>query len=156
MIFELYSFFHTTALKLFTSKVSFLLRESRFQFTLIISLSRWTRANFFVAYHCVKSVCIRSFPGPYFPVFGLNIKRLKSLRKKSPYSELFWSTFFSDFPAFGLNTERYGLYLRIQSECGKIREKCGPDNSEYGRFLRRGISPYSVLMRENTEQRNCE
>ena len=25
------------------------------------------------------------------------------------------------FPAFGLNTERYGLSLRIQSECGKMR-----------------------------------
>ena len=39
--------------------------------------------------HCVKSVCIRSFPGPYFP-------------------------------AFGLNTERYGVSLRIYPECGKI------------------------------------
>ena len=44
--------------------------------------------------------------------------------KKNSYSELFWSLFFPDFPAFGLNTERYGLSLRIQSECGKIREKC--------------------------------
>ena len=26
----------------------------------------------------------------------------------------------SYFPAFGLNTERYGVYFRIQSECGKI------------------------------------
>ena len=25
------------------------------------------------------------------------------------------------FPAFGLNTQRYGVSLRIQSECGKIR-----------------------------------
>ena len=25
------------------------------------------------------------------------------------------------FPAFGLNTDRYGVSLRIQSECGKIR-----------------------------------
>ena len=34
-----------------------------------------------------------------------------SLRKKSPYSALFQSAFF----------------LRIQSECGKMREKCGPE-----------------------------
>ena len=40
--------------------------------------------------HCVKSVRIRSFSGPYFP-------------------------------AFGLNRERYGISLRIQTECGKIR-----------------------------------
>ena len=25
------------------------------------------------------------------------------------------------FPAFGLNTERYGVPLRIKSKCGKIR-----------------------------------
>ena len=50
-----------------------------------------------------------------------------SLRKKWPYSELFWSAFFPYFPAFGLNTERYGVSLRIQSECKKMREKCGPE-----------------------------
>ena len=27
------------------------------------------------------------------------------------------------FTAFGLNTERYGVSLRIQSECGKIRNR---------------------------------
>ena len=26
-------------------------------------------------YHCLKSVCIRSYSGPYFPAFGLNIER---------------------------------------------------------------------------------
>ena len=30
-----------------------------------------------------------------------------SLRKKCPYSELFWT----HFPAFGLNTERYGVEM---------------------------------------------
>ena len=39
-----------------------------------------------------------------------------SLRKKCPYSEFFGP----HFPAFGLNTERYSVSLRIQSECGKI------------------------------------
>ena len=29
----------------------------------------------------------------------------------------------SYFPAFGLNTERYGVSLRIQSECRKMRTK---------------------------------
>ena len=37
---------------------------------------------------------------------------VKSLRIRS-FSCLY-------FPAFGLNTERYGVSLRIQSECGKI------------------------------------
>ena len=37
------------------------------------------------------------------------------------------------FPAFGLNTERYKVPLRIQSECGKIRTR---KNSVYGHFSR--------------------
>ena len=43
-----------------------------------------------------------------------------SLRKKCHYSDLFWSAFSPNFRAFGLNTKRYGLSLRIQSECGKV------------------------------------
>ena len=43
--------------------------------------------------------------------------------KKCLYSELFWST----FSAFGLNTDRYGVSLRIQSECGKMRTKITPN-----------------------------
>ena len=31
------------------------------------------------------------------------------------------------FSAFGLNTERYGVSLRIQSECGKIRTRITPN-----------------------------
>ena len=42
--------------------------------------------------HCVKSVRIRSYSGPYFL-------------------------------AFGLYTERHGVSLHIQSECGKIRTR---------------------------------
>ena len=34
-----------------------------------------------------------------------------------------WSCSSPYFPAFGLNTERYGVSLRIQSECGKIRTR---------------------------------
>ena len=57
--------------------------------------------------HRVKGVCIRSYFGPHFP----------------PH-----------FPAFGLNTERYGVSLRIQSECGK--KNADQKNLEYGHFLR--------------------
>ena len=46
--------------------------------------------------HCVKSVRIRSFSGPYFPTIGTN-------------------------------TERYGLLLRIQSECGELRTRKTPN-----------------------------
>ena len=46
--------------------------------------------------HCVKSVHIRNYSGPYIP-------------------------------AFGLNMERYGVSLHIQSECGKIRTRITPN-----------------------------
>ena len=32
----------------------------------------------------------------------------------------------SHFPAFGLNTERYGVSLRIQSECVKMQTRITP------------------------------
>ena len=35
------------------------------------------------------------------------------------------------FPAFGLNTERYGVSLRIQSECGKMRTKITPNTDTF-------------------------
>ena len=65
-------------------------------------------------------------------------KRLPpTLREICLYSKLFWSGPY--LPAFGLIAERYSVSLRIQSECGKIL-----------------ISPYSVRMRENTDQNNSE
>ena len=57
-----------------------------------------------------------------------------SQRKKSPYSELFWSAFLTDFPAFGLNTERY--YLSVFSpNAEKSVKNADQNNSEYGLFL---------------------
>ena len=35
------------------------------------------------------------------------------------------------FPAFGLNTERYSVSLRIQSECGKIRTRITPNRDTF-------------------------
>ena len=35
------------------------------------------------------------------------------------------------FPAFGLNTERYGVSLRIQSKCGKIRTRITPNTDTF-------------------------
>ena len=31
------------------------------------------------------------------------------------------------FPAFGLNTERYGVSFRIQTKCGKVRSRITPN-----------------------------
>ena len=35
------------------------------------------------------------------------------------------------FPAFGLNTERYGVSLRTQSECGKMRTRITPKTDTF-------------------------
>ena len=35
------------------------------------------------------------------------------------------------FSAFGLNTERYSLSLRIQSECGKMRTRITPNTDTF-------------------------
>ena len=40
-------------------------------------------------FHCLKSVGIRSYSGPYFPAFGLDMERYGvSLRTQSEYSKI--------------------------------------------------------------------
>ena len=96
---------------------------------LIISLSDYIKISFGILSKLGVSLVLRDLIIPL------------KLRKKFPYSELFWSAFFPDFPAFGLNTEKYGVILvRIFSEFFCIR-------TEYGEIL--NISPYSVRIREN-------
>ena len=63
-----------------------------------------------------------------------------SLRQNCPYLEFFWS----DFLSFGLNTKRYEVYLRIQSEYGKIRTRKTPNTDTL----------YAVAYIENYEQFN--
>ena len=41
----------------------------------LLKSSNKHRAQFQPPYHCVKSVCIWSFSGPYFPALGLNTGR---------------------------------------------------------------------------------
>ena len=50
--------------------------------------------------HCVKSVRIQSYSGPYFP-------------------------------AFGLNTKRYSVSIRIQIECGEIQTRITPNKDSF-------------------------
>ena len=35
------------------------------------------------------------------------------------------------FPTFGLNTERYEVSLRIQSECGKMWDRINPNTNTF-------------------------
>ena len=57
--------------------------------------------------HCLRSVRIRSFSGPYFPAFGLNTKSYFILRSCSSVS------------------------LSIQYECRKIRTRKSPDTDTF-------------------------
>ena len=51
-------------------------------------------------------------------------------RKKSLYSELFWSPFFLDFPAFGLNTERYCVLINWENP-GKMWTRITPNTVSF-------------------------
>ena len=51
------------------------------------------------------------------------------------------------FPEFGLNTERHGVSLRIQSECGKIRTR---KNSVFEQFMHQfNFTPNSTQSKNN-------
>ena len=61
------------------------------------------------------------------------------LRKKSVHIRSYSGP---HFPAFGLNTERYSVSLRIQSECGKMRTRITPNTDTfYAVLLRRIVTP---------------
>ena len=42
-----------------------------------------------------------------------------------------WGYFGLHSPAFGVNSERHGVSLRIQSECGKIQIRITPDTDTF-------------------------
>ena len=54
-----------------------------------------------------------------------------TLRETSPYSEFFWSY----FPAFELNTERYFVSLSIQSKYEKTQAKKTPNTDTFHAVL---------------------
>ena len=55
-----------------------------------------------------------------------------TMRKKCPYSELFWS-------AFSYNRTEYGKIRSISPYSVRIRENADQNNSEYGHFPRSDI-----------------
>ena len=70
-------------------------------------------------FRCVKSVHIRSYSGPHFPVFELN-------------------------------TQRYKVALRIQSECGKMQTRITPNmNTFHAVFSPMKVLAFSRLLRLN-------
>ena len=51
---------------------------------LVIVAAEYALSQSLHAYHCVKSVCIRSYSDPHFPVFGLNMERSSVSLRISP------------------------------------------------------------------------
>ena len=64
---------------------------------------------------------------PNFPIYDRVFLEPLSLRERCPYSEFFW--FVSSHIWTG--TERYGVSLRIHSECGKIRTRKTPNTDTF-------------------------
>ena len=64
-----------------------------------------------------------------------------ALRKKRPYSELFWS-------AFSYIRTEYKEIFRISSYSIRMRENTYQNNSEYGHFLRSGVH-YDAISIDN-------
>ena len=62
-------------------RTQFLQRTSGEYFSFLHSTYRWMVLSFlkrlkdYCIFHCVKSIGIRRFSGPYFPAFGLNTER---------------------------------------------------------------------------------
>ena len=86
------------------------------------------RSSFHVLLYLDSSICRKYFMQDCRRQTMINIRKwyyVKSVRIRS-YSGPY-------FPASGLNTERYGVSLRIQSECRKIRTR---ENSVFGHFSR--------------------
>ena len=56
-----------------------------------------------------------------------------------------WSYSGPHFPAFGLNTKRYSVSLRIQSECRKIRTRVTPNTDTFHAVMADVITHLHVM-----------
>ena len=70
----------------------------------------------------------------YFTCNMRIMHRVKSVHIRS-YSSPF-------FPAFGLNTERYGVSLRIQSECRKMQTRITPNMETFHAVMKVNFTIY--------------
>ena len=59
------------------------------------------------------------------------------------------------FPEFRLNAERYGISLRIQCQCGKIRTRKTPNTDSFYPVLRVDFIQTSIAHREIILMQNC-
>ena len=94
-------------------------------------------------------ICSLSFLASAFKLLGgktagKNLK-IHSFSRRPKFSEnviFLWEIYIFQanysgphFRAFGLNTERYGISIRIQSKCGKMRARITPNADIFHRVL---------------------
>ena len=67
--------------------------------------------------HCVEILCIRIFPGPYFPAFGLNFPECGKIRtRKNPNRDTFQAVMLKGFKKFALISFRELVVLYRSSK----------------------------------------
>ena len=95
----------------------------------IIFASRWTWSN----------------DSPDYPNIHHSIKNVR-----------IWSYSGTHFPAFGLDTERYSVSLRIQSECGKMWTRINPNtdtfhavSSNENEVIRAILNLFTIFLRKD-------
>ena len=79
----------------------------------------------YVSFICNIKFTYSTFLAHFRPIFPF----LYPLKTPRNQVVRIWSYSSPHFPAFGLNTERFGVSLRIQSECGKIRTRIIPNTN---------------------------
>ena len=57
-----------------------------------------------------------------------------------------------NFPAFGLNTERYSVSLRIQSKCGKMRTRITPNADTFYALTGTAAAIFSLSLFQNKDR----
>ena len=92
----------------------------------------------------------------HFLTLSIRIKLIFSLFTFSAWKvSAFGVSLVRIFSAFGLNTEKYGVSLRIQSECGKIRTRKTPNTDTFHAVIGLAFSfrlnsfSYSILTLPN-------
>ena len=116
LLFQLFQFstkiIHTLALQVTTN--SYWISNLFLHYWGTLPIGQKTKSH---RYHCLKSVCIRSFSGPYFPAFCLN----------------------TEFTHLNIFLHSAWEILRISPFSFRMREITYQKNSEYGYFLRSAL-----------------
>ena len=102
----------------------------RFSYSYIVKVTLISLRIIFNIFTFSKSYKYFVFRGSYLNADFHCVKSVCIRSNSGPY-----------FRAFGLNTERYGVFLRIQSECGKMRTKITPNTDIFHTVFKKETQP---------------